>query len=66
MEEPYKSEIKGIAKYIKSDVYNVTLYNLVYEFSAFCTSIIVQDTQGNIFHGRNVDFPIPPFRDIVC
>ncbi|PNI82838.1 NAAA isoform 6 [Pan troglodytes] len=33
------------------------LVNLAYESSAFCTSIVAQDSRGHIYHGRNLDYP---------
>ncbi|XP_071541324.1 acid ceramidase-like [Panulirus ornatus] len=54
--QPYFGEIKGIAKATGLPVSEVTLYNIFYEVFTFCTSIIAQDTSGNIYHGRNLDF----------
>ncbi len=34
----------------------IVLYNIFYEVSSYCTSIVGQDQNGNIFHGRNLDF----------
>ncbi len=34
----------------------VVLYNIFYEVSSYCTSVVGQDQNGNIFHGRNLDF----------
>jgi hypothetical protein len=34
----------------------VVLYNIFYEASALCTSMIAQNQYGNIFHVRNLDF----------
>ena len=34
----------------------VVAINLVYDASAFCTSIVAQQTDGSIIHGRNLDF----------
>jgi acid ceramidase len=34
----------------------VVLYNIFYEVSSLCTSIVGQDQNGNILHGRNLDF----------
>ncbi|KAH9507851.1 Acid ceramidase [Bulinus truncatus] len=34
----------------------VVLYNLFYEFSDFCTSIITEDYTGTLYHVRNLDF----------
>ncbi|PIK58553.1 hypothetical protein BSL78_04523 [Apostichopus japonicus] len=30
--------------------------NIVYDVTAFCTSIVAQDTKGAIWHGRNLDY----------
>jgi len=34
----------------------IVLYNIFYEVSSYCTSVVGQDQNGNIFHGRNLDF----------
>lgn len=33
--------------------------NFIYSATAFCTSIVAQDINGTILHGRNLDYPIP-------
>ncbi|XP_053657432.2 acid ceramidase isoform X1 [Cherax quadricarinatus] len=53
---PYNEEMAGIAKATGLPLSEVTLYNIFYEVFTFCTSIIVQDTSGNLYHGRNLDF----------
>lgn len=37
------------------------LINLAYESSAFCTSIVAQDSRGHIYHGRNLDYAYGDF-----
>ena len=32
------------------------MYNIMYELSGACTSIVAQDAQGRLYHGRNLDF----------
>lgn len=32
--------------------------------SRFCTSIVSQDKDGNVFHGRNLDYPHPILRNL--
>ncbi|KAE8630965.1 hypothetical protein XENTR_v10001033 [Xenopus tropicalis] len=59
MNEPYAGEIRGMAKTIGVSVGDVVLLNLCYEATAFCTSIIAEDTNGNIYHGRNLDYFFP-------
>jgi acid ceramidase len=34
----------------------IVLYNIFYEIFTLCTSIVAQDDNGNILHGRNLDF----------
>ena len=34
----------------------------LYDFSAWCTSIVARDTEGHIYHARNQDYP-PPLRN---
>ena len=52
---PYKEEIEGIAKASGLPVSTVTLYNIFYEMFTFCTSLVVQDSSGHLYHGRNLD-----------
>ncbi|XP_007495753.1 N-acylethanolamine-hydrolyzing acid amidase [Monodelphis domestica] len=54
--QPFEGEIRGMCDSLSLDVGNCILINLAYEFSAFCTSIIAQDANGNIYHGRNLDY----------
>lgn len=30
----------------------------------FCTSIVAQDTNGHVYHGRNLDYPFPILRNL--
>lgn len=30
----------------------------------FCTSIVAQDTNGHVYHGRNLDYPHPVLRNL--
>jgi acid ceramidase len=53
---PYGDEMKGISQASGLKLGEVVLYNIFYEVSSFCTSIVAQDQNGNIFHGRNLDF----------
>lgn len=53
---PYPDELRGIATGLNISVSDAVLLNMVYDFSAFCTSIVAQDKQGNIFHARNLDY----------
>ncbi|XP_045137746.1 acid ceramidase-like isoform X1 [Portunus trituberculatus] len=53
---PYREEMVGISQVSGLPVSEVTLYNIFYEVFTFCTSIIVQDSTGRLYHGRNLDF----------
>lgn len=55
--QPYAAEIRGMAAIYGSDISDILLLNFAYEVSAFCTSIVAQDTKGRIYHGRNLDYP---------
>ncbi|TRY95858.1 hypothetical protein DNTS_021391 [Danionella cerebrum] len=55
--QPYAEEIRGMAAFYGSDIVDIVLLNFAYEVSAFCTSIVAQDAKGNIYHGRNLDYP---------
>ncbi|XP_028658143.1 N-acylethanolamine-hydrolyzing acid amidase-like [Erpetoichthys calabaricus] len=52
-----KKEIVGLAKELKTDIADIMLFNFLYERTTFRdgTSIIAQDSNGHIFHGRNLD-----------
>ncbi|KAB7508025.1 hypothetical protein Anas_02634, partial [Armadillidium nasatum] len=52
---PYNEEIEGMASAADLPVGHVTFYNIFYEMFVLCTSVIVQDPEGNIHHGRNLD-----------
>ena len=64
--DPYAGEIRGIAKYANVSVGEVLLANLLYELTAYrhaqgektCTSIVAESSEGNIFHGRNLDYAL--------
>ncbi|KAK8400320.1 hypothetical protein O3P69_003192 [Scylla paramamosain] len=53
--EPYKEEIEGISSASGLPVSTVTLYNIFYEIFTFCTSLVVQDPSGHLYHARNLD-----------
>ncbi|XP_029454351.1 N-acylethanolamine-hydrolyzing acid amidase isoform X2 [Rhinatrema bivittatum] len=52
----YAEEIRGVAEALGISVGEVFLLNLSYEITAFCTSIIAQNRNGIIYHGRNLDY----------
>jgi len=53
---PYDDEIRGIAKSTGLDVVEIFVYNIMYEVEGLCTSMVSQDSDGHIYHSRNLDF----------
>ncbi|CAK8686196.1 unnamed protein product [Clavelina lepadiformis] len=53
---PYDDEIKGIAMATGAPDADVLLFNIFYEIFTVCTSIVAQDTNGTLYHARNLDF----------
>uniref|UniRef100_A0A671RL84 N-acylethanolamine-hydrolyzing acid amidase n=1 Tax=Sinocyclocheilus anshuiensis TaxID=1608454 RepID=A0A671RL84_9TELE len=62
--QPYAGEIQGMASFYGTDIVDIVLLNFAYEVSAFCTSIVTQDSKGNIYHGRNLDYPHGVLRNL--
>nr|UVW99775.1 acid ceramidase 1 [Nephotettix cincticeps] len=54
----YHRELNGLSLASGVSVARVTLFNVFYEISAFCTSIVMEAEDGKIYHGRNLDFGI--------
>ncbi|XP_078302150.1 N-acylethanolamine-hydrolyzing acid amidase isoform X2 [Panthera onca] len=59
--QPFADEIRGMCEVLNCDLADCLLLNLVYETTAFCTSIVAQDSNGHIYHGRNLDYPFGNF-----
>jgi len=61
---PYGDEIRGIASAGAPEINlgQMIIVNLVYELTAFCTSIVAQQTNETILHARNLDYNIPGLR----
>uniref|UniRef100_A0A673VI53 N-acylethanolamine-hydrolyzing acid amidase n=1 Tax=Suricata suricatta TaxID=37032 RepID=A0A673VI53_SURSU len=59
--QPFVCEIRGICEVLNRNLVDCLLLNLVYEYSAFCTSIVAQDSKGHIYHGRNLDYAFGNF-----
>ncbi|KAJ8383476.1 hypothetical protein AAFF_G00220720 [Aldrovandia affinis] len=53
---PFKEEIKGIATVSGVPLGEIVLFNIFYEVFTVCTSLVAEDADGNLFHGRNLDF----------
>ncbi|XP_032190500.1 N-acylethanolamine-hydrolyzing acid amidase [Mustela erminea] len=59
--QPFADEIRGLCEVLDYSLADCLLLNLVYESTAFCTSIVAQDSRGHIYHGRNLDYPFGNF-----
>jgi len=64
--QPYRDEIVGISKALDIKLGDAVLMNIVYDLTAYkglgfkaCTSIVACDSNGTIFHGRNLDYFAP-------
>lgn len=53
---PFGDEIRGIAAATGIDMAALILYNIAYEIEGGCTSMVVENKNGHIFHARNLDF----------
>ncbi|KAI4827066.1 hypothetical protein KUCAC02_030492 [Chaenocephalus aceratus] len=62
--QPYAGEIRGMAAHMGGSISDVIILNFAYEISAFCTSIVAQDTNGTVYHGRNLDYPHDVLRNL--
>ncbi|XP_071350826.1 N-acylethanolamine-hydrolyzing acid amidase-like [Trachinotus anak] len=62
--QPYAGEIRGMASNMGGSLADTIMLNFAYEVSAFCTSIIAQDKNGNVYHGRNLDYPHSVLRNM--
>lgn len=61
----YYTEISGMGPALGLDPKLLLMTQYVYEFTAFCTSVIAQDASGKIIHSRNLDFAFAgPMRSI--
>lgn len=54
--EPFPAEMRGVSKGLNLTLTDTLLLNIMYDLTAFCTSVVAQDNQGSIFHGRNLDY----------
>lgn len=62
--QPYAGEIRGMAANLGGNLADVIILNFAYEISAFCTSIVAQDKNGHVYHGRNLDYPHDVLRNL--
>ena len=50
------AELTGLANTVNITYNQAVFLNFMYEWNAYCTSIVVQLTNGTIIHGRNLDY----------
>ncbi|CAN9512553.1 unnamed protein product [Ophioblennius macclurei] len=62
--QPYAGEIRGLAAHMGGELSDIMMLNFAYEVTAFCTSIVAQDDQGRLYHGRNLDYPHSILRNL--
>ncbi|ETO10751.1 hypothetical protein RFI_26627, partial [Reticulomyxa filosa] len=60
MPNDYGIEIEGLSAYTEVEVAKLIIVNSAYELSGLCTSIVAQNTDGSMYHGRNLDFGLYP------
>ncbi|XP_035689608.1 N-acylethanolamine-hydrolyzing acid amidase-like [Branchiostoma floridae] len=58
---PFAGEMRGIANCTGINLGEIVTLNLAYDLTAFCTSIVAQDSKGTIWHGRNLDYGFGDF-----
>jgi len=62
--DPYRAEINYFAECTDVPLNGLIFINLLYDIFAACTSIVAQDTNGTILHGRNFDAHMPALRNM--
>ena len=53
----YREELDGLSQAIGVPVGEVFFYNLAYDITAHCTSVVTETSDGKILHARNLDMP---------
>ncbi|ESO99142.1 hypothetical protein LOTGIDRAFT_84289, partial [Lottia gigantea] len=53
---PYADEMRGISLALNMSLGEVVMSNLLYELQMTCTSIVLEDQKGGIWHSRNFDY----------
>ncbi|XP_052811050.1 N-acylethanolamine-hydrolyzing acid amidase-like [Mya arenaria] len=56
IDQPYADEMRGIANVLNVSLGEILLINVIYDLTAYCTSIVSQDQAGMIWHSRNLDY----------
>ena len=53
------AELRGIADSADFELGQIVLLNVLYELTAFCTSILAVEPDGTLLHARNLDYSLP-------
>lgn len=66
-----REEVKAMHQLLQSKGYNwtvgqLTMAQLFYEVEEGCTSIVAQNTNGSIFHARNLDYGLPGLQNFTA
>jgi len=56
MDPTFVGEMQGLADASGLTLGDIVFFNVIYELSAACTSIVAQDKDGYVIHGRNAGF----------
>jgi hypothetical protein len=51
-----QAELRTLARVTNITYAQAAFLNYIYEYHAYCTSVIVRTTDGTIIHGRNLDY----------
>jgi len=58
---PFADEMRGISAAAGIGLGEILVMNFIYDLTAFCTSTVAQDSEGRIFHARNLDYSFPDY-----
>ncbi|CAG9318835.1 unnamed protein product [Blepharisma stoltei] len=58
-----KEELQGLAQTCNITYHEAVFINYMYEYHAYCTSIVARLQNGTIIHGRNLDYHFIDFFD---
>ena len=71
MSAEYGSELKGIYSTLTNlgfadriTLGEIAMLQLYYELNPYCTGMLVENSEGNMLHGRNMDYSLPGLANI--
>lgn len=56
MPQPYLDEVRGLSAHGNISLSDLVFIQLIYEATAFCTSIVCVNDSGVVWHARNLDY----------